>query len=123
MPKSMSGIVSSDKGDKTIVVTIAARKTHPIYKKQYTRTVRLMAHDANNEAKVGDKVVIVETRPISAKKRFKLEQIIEKGGVSFKEEDATSDIPVQEKPEKSEAKPKPSDEKKDKDEKKTEETK
>ncbi len=93
MPKQLSGVVSSDKGDKTIVVTVASRKTHPIYKKQYTRTVKLMAHDPNNEAKVGDQVLIVETRPISARKRFKLEQIVEKSGIRFEEKDATSDIP------------------------------
>lgn len=98
MPKVLSGIVSSNKADKTIVVKIATRKTHPIYKKQYTRTVKLMAHDPNNEAKVGDKVLIVETRPISARKRFKLDQIVDKGSIHFEETDATSDISVEEQP-------------------------
>ena len=58
-----------------------------------------MAHDEKNEAKVGDKVIIIETRPISARKRFRLSQIVERGGVRFEESDATSDVPVEEKPE------------------------
>jgi small subunit ribosomal protein S17 len=78
MAKTLTGIVSSNKSDKTIIVTVRNRKTHPIYKKQYSVSARFMAHDENNEAQVGDKVSIVETRPISARKRFTLEKIIEK---------------------------------------------
>lgn len=78
MAKSFIGIVSSDKGNKTIVVTVSNRKTHPLYRKQYSFSKKFLAHDENNEAKPGDKVLIVETRPISAKKHFKLEKIIEK---------------------------------------------
>lgn len=78
MAKSIQGIVSSDKSDKTIVVTVHTRKTHPLYRKQYMVTSKFMAHDEKNEAKVGDKVVISETRPISARKRFSLTEIIEK---------------------------------------------
>lgn len=78
MSKSIVGIVSSDKSDKTIVVTVHTRKTHPLYRKQYMVTSKFMAHDEKNAAKVGDKVVIVETRPISARKRFALSEIIEK---------------------------------------------
>jgi small subunit ribosomal protein S17 len=78
MAKTLTGVVSSDKGDKTIVVTVTARKTHPIYKKQYTFSKKFMAHDEKNEAKIGDKVVIAETRPLSARKRFTLERIVEK---------------------------------------------
>lgn len=114
MPKTISGIVSSDKADKTIVVRVATRMTHPIYKKQYTRTVKLMAHDPNNEAKAGDHVLIVETRPISARKRFKLERIVTKSGVRFEERDAVSDIPEEEIPEKPELKPKAKAEKTEK---------
>ena len=78
MAKTITGVVSSDKGDKTIVVTVQTRKTHPLYRKQYTVSKKFMAHDEKNEAQVGDKVAIIETRPISARKHFKLERIIEK---------------------------------------------
>lgn len=78
MAKTIVGIVTSNKTDKTIVVTAHTRKTHPIYKKQYTVTRKFMAHDEKNECEPGDKVSIVETRPISARKRFTLEKIIEK---------------------------------------------
>jgi small subunit ribosomal protein S17 len=78
MAKTIIGTVSSDKSDKTIVVTVRTRKTHPLYRKQYTVSKKFMAHDEKNEAQVGDKVAIVETRPISAKKRFKLDRIVEK---------------------------------------------
>jgi small subunit ribosomal protein S17 len=78
MPKQLIGIVSSSKGDKTIVVTVHERKTHPLYRKQYTVTKKFMAHDAKNEAQPGDKVAIVETRPVSARKRHALDRIIEK---------------------------------------------
>jgi small subunit ribosomal protein S17 len=78
MARTITGIVKSDKADKTIVVVVRERKTHPIYRKQYTSSRNFMAHDEKNEAKKGDKVVIVETRPISARKRFALEKIVEK---------------------------------------------
>ena len=78
MAKTLIGTVSSDKTDKTIVVTVHTRKTHPLYRKQYTVTSKYMAHDEKNEAQTGDKVAIVETRPISARKRYTLKQIIEK---------------------------------------------
>ena len=78
MARQLVGIVSSNKGDKTIVVTVRTRKTHPLYRKQYTVTTKFMAHDAKNEAEPGDKVAIVETRPLSARKRHTLSRIIEK---------------------------------------------
>lgn len=78
MAKTITGVVSSKKTDKTIVVTVQTRLTHPLYRKQYTVTKKFMAHDENNEAQTGDKVEIVETRPISARKHFKLSQILEK---------------------------------------------
>lgn len=81
MPRTLTGVVSSDKADKTIVITVATRKTHPIYKKQYTDTKKFMAHDETNDAHVGDKVSIVETRPISARKRFKLEKILDRAAI------------------------------------------
>lgn len=78
MAKSLIGVVTSDKTDKTIVVTVHTRKTHPLYRKQYTVTSKYMAHDEKNEAQTGDKVSIVETRPLSARKRYILDKIIEK---------------------------------------------
>lgn len=101
MARTLMGTVTSDKGDKTIVITIATRKTHPLYKKQYTINTKFMAHDEKNEAKPGDLVQIIETRPLSAKKRFKLLKIVERGGARFEETDATADVPEAE--EKSEA--------------------
>lgn len=88
MAKTLVGTVSSNKGDKTIVVTVATRKTHPIYKKQYTFSKKFMAHDENNEAQVGDKVVISETRPLSARKRFKLDSIVETAAIRHTEGEA-----------------------------------
>lgn len=82
MARTIIGTVVSDKADKTIVLTLTERKTHPIYKKQYSRTVKYIAHDENNEARIGDKVEVVETRPISARKRLKLVRIIEKAAIS-----------------------------------------
>ena len=79
MARTLTGVVSSDKGDKTIVITVATRKTHPIYKKQYTINSRFMAHDEKNEAKVGDRVRIQETRPLSKTKRWRLVEIVERG--------------------------------------------
>lgn len=91
MAKSITGVVSSDKADKTIVVTVRERKTHPLYRKQYTVSKKFIAHDENNEAHVGDKVVIVETRPISKRKSHKLEQVVEKAGVTHVE--STPEVP------------------------------
>jgi small subunit ribosomal protein S17 len=92
MARSLTGVVISDKVDKTVVITVNMRKTHPIYRKQYSVNTKFMAHDAKNQAKVGDVVSIIETRPISARKRFKLDKILERGGARFEETDATADI-------------------------------
>lgn len=81
MAKSFVGVVSSDKADKTIAVNITSRKTHPLYKKQYTASRKMLAHDEDNEAKLGDKVMITETRPISRHKKFKLSKVIERAPV------------------------------------------
>jgi len=82
MAKTLIGIVSSDKGDKSIVVTVQSSKTHPIYKKQYMVSKRFMAHDEKNEARVGDKVSITECRPLSARKRHSLTKVIERPLIS-----------------------------------------
>jgi small subunit ribosomal protein S17 len=85
MAKTLIGTVSSDKTDKTIVVTVRTRKTHPIYRKQYTVSKKFMAHDEKNEAHVGDRVAITETRPLSARKRHTLDRVIEKAGIEHVE--------------------------------------
>jgi len=87
MAKPIVGTVASDKTAKTIVVSVQTRKTHPIYKKQYTRSARLMVHDPKDEAKVGDLVSVVEIRPISARKRYQLLKIIERAGVRHEEKE------------------------------------
>jgi small subunit ribosomal protein S17 len=76
MAKEIIGIVVSTKADKTIVIAEQIRLTHPLYRKQYTVTKKFIAHDERNEARDGDKVAIVETRPISHRKHFKLDRII-----------------------------------------------
>ena len=78
MRKTRVGIVASDKMDKTIVVAVRDNVKHPLYKKIIKRTVRFKAHDENNEAKVGDIVMIMETRPLSKTKRWRLVEIVEK---------------------------------------------
>jgi small subunit ribosomal protein S17 len=85
MAKTLIGTVSSDKVDKTIVVTVRTRKTHPIYRKQYTVSKKFMAHDEKNEAHVGDRVAIAETRPISARKRHALDRVITKASIEHVE--------------------------------------
>lgn len=76
--KTRVGKVVSDKMDKTIVVAIEEVVQHKLYKKSVKRTVKFKAHDENNEAHVGDKVSIMETRPLSKEKRWRLVQIVEK---------------------------------------------
>ena len=76
--KTRVGVVVSDKMDKTIVVAVKDSVQHPLYKKIMKRTVKFKAHDEKNECGVGDRVEIMETRPISADKRWCLVQIIEK---------------------------------------------
>jgi small subunit ribosomal protein S17 len=83
MSRTLTGVVVSDKADKTIVIAVQTRKTNRIYKKQYSVTTKFMAHDENNTAHVGDRVVIVETRPLSARKRFMLKEILETAKISF----------------------------------------
>ena len=87
MAKTIIGTVSSSKVDKTIVVTVRERKTHPLYRKQYTVSKKFMAHDENNEANIGDKVAIVETRPISKRKSHKLDHVVERAGVTHVEKE------------------------------------
>ena len=76
--KTRVGVVVSDKMQKTIVVAIERRVAHPVYGKMVKRTSRLKAHDENNDAKAGDRVKIMETRPMSKDKRWRLVEIVER---------------------------------------------
>ncbi len=76
--KTIIGKVVSDKMDKTITVAVETLVAHPIYKKRYKKTTKFKAHDENNECGVGDLVKIMETRPLSKDKRWRLVEIIEK---------------------------------------------
>ncbi len=76
--KVREGVVVSDKMDKTVVVAVEQRVKHPLYGKVMTKTERLKAHDEANDAGVGDRVRVMETRPTSATKRWRLIEILEK---------------------------------------------
>jgi len=76
--KEFVGIVKSDKMDKTIVVAVENKALHPLYKKYVTRIKRLKAHDAANDAKTGDRVRVIECRPLSKEKCWKLAEILER---------------------------------------------
>ena len=76
--KTRVGVVVSDKMDKTIVVAVKDSVQHPLYKKILKRTKKFKAHDENNECGIGDKVKVMETRPLSHDKRWRLVEIIEK---------------------------------------------
>lgn len=88
MAKTLTGTVTSDAADKTITITVTSRETHPIYGKQYTVTRKYAAHDEKNEAKKGDLVSIIATRPISKRKSFTLERVLEKarGTIELKDD-------------------------------------
>ncbi|MDD3453296.1 MAG: 30S ribosomal protein S17 [Bacilli bacterium] len=76
--RELVGKVVSDKTDKTIIVNVETYKDHPLYKKRVKYSKKYAAHDEKNEAKIGDTVRIVETRPLSRTKRFRLVEIVEK---------------------------------------------
>ena len=76
--KTMVGLVSSDKMDKTVVVSVVNNVKHPEYGKIIKRTYKLKAHDENNECRVGDRVKVMETRPLSKDKRWRVVEIVEK---------------------------------------------
>jgi small subunit ribosomal protein S17 len=88
MAKTLTGIVTSDVADKTITVTVTSRETHPIYGKQYTVSRKYAVHDEENSAKKGDKVTISATRPVSKRKSFKLDAIVERSHGSIELKDA-----------------------------------
>ena len=95
MAHTLIGTVTSEKRDKTITVSIANRETHPLYRKQYTKTRKYTAHDAKNAAHVGDLVQIAETSPISKTKAYTLVKILEKarGTVELKEDVNKVELP------------------------------
>ena len=76
--KTRTGLVVSDKMDKTVVVAIEDSRRHPLYKKIIRNTVRIKAHDEKNECGIGDRVQVMETRPLSKDKRWRVVNIIEK---------------------------------------------
>lgn len=76
--KTRQGLVVSNKMNKSIVVAVVRRVRHPLYKKYFNKTKKYMAHDETNTCKVGDTVRIIETRPLSARKRWNLDQILER---------------------------------------------
>jgi small subunit ribosomal protein S17 len=90
MAKTLTGIVTSDVANKTITISVTSRETHPIYGKQYSVTRKYAAHDEKNEAKIGDKVTITPTRPVSKRKAFALLTIDEKsrGSIELKDDEA-----------------------------------
>ena len=76
--KTRVGLVTSDKMDKTVVVSVKDRVRHPLYKKIVNRTIKLKAHDENNECGIGDRVKVMETRPLSKTKRWRVVSVVEK---------------------------------------------
>ena len=78
MKPTLVGLVTSDKMDKTIVVSVTDNVKHPLYNKIVKRTYKLKAHDENNECRIGDRVKVMETRPLSKDKRWRLVEIVEK---------------------------------------------
>lgn len=94
MAKQLTGIVTSDKADKTITITVTSRETHPIYGKQYTVSRKYTAHDEQNEANEGDRVTIKEVRPISKSKAFTLVSVDERshGSIELKAEVTAAEV-------------------------------
>jgi len=78
LPKQMQGIVSSDKMDKTVVVQVVTQMKHPQYGKYVQRTKKYYAHDEANDSKIGDTVLITETRPLSKLKRYRVSKVVQR---------------------------------------------
>ena len=95
MAHTLIGTVTSDSRDKTITVSIISRETHPLYRKQFTKTRKYTAHDEKNEAKKGDRVEITACRPLSKTKAYTLVKILEKsrGTVELKEDVNNVEMP------------------------------
>ena len=97
MAHSLIGTVTSDKRDKTITVSTLYRETHPLYRKQYTKTRKYTAHDAKNEAKVGDRVEIAMTRPLSKTKAYTLVKVLEKAHSKVELKEDVNEVELPEK--------------------------
>ncbi|MBX6378388.1 MAG: 30S ribosomal protein S17 [Clostridia bacterium] len=78
--RQLVGVVVSDKMDKTVVVAVTAIRAHPLYKRRIRRTKKYKAHDADNRCRVGDRVRLMETRPLSKEKRWRVVEILERAG-------------------------------------------
>jgi len=76
--KTLRGVVSSDKMDKTVVVMVNRRVLHPVYKKYIRKRKKVKAHDEKNECRMGDKVLLMEARPLSKEKRWRVKEILER---------------------------------------------
>jgi small subunit ribosomal protein S17 len=96
MAHVLTGVVSSDKRDKTITVIVTSRETHPVYKKQFTVTRKYTAHDEKNEAHEGDRVEIMEVRPISKTKTYKLVKVLEKSHGKVELKAGVVEVPAEE---------------------------
>jgi small subunit ribosomal protein S17 len=96
--RTQIGFVSSRSGDKTVKVTVAFKKPHPLYQKVVNRQTVLHVHDEKNETKVGDKVEVMETRPLSRLKRWRVISVIQKGvttdAVAISETDVAAAVPT-----------------------------
>lgn len=92
MVRKLTGVVTSDVQDKTITVTVSRSVTHSKYDKRYTVTKKFAAHDEKNEAHVGDKVEITETRPISKNKSFTLSRVVETGHATEELKDESKEV-------------------------------
>ena len=92
MAVALQGIVTSDKRDKTITVSITSRETHPLYRKQYSHTRKYTAHDEKNEAREGDKVEIVACRPYAKTVTYELTKILERSHGSVELKDDTEGV-------------------------------
>lgn len=98
MARTIIGTVTSDRCDKTITVATSNRETHPLYRKQYTKTRKYTAHDEKNEAKIGDRVEIAATRPMSRTKAYTLVRVLERshGAVELKDNVLKAELPEKE---------------------------
>ena len=92
MARKLTGVVASDVQDKTITVVVSRSVTHPVYGKRYTLSKKFAVHDETNQAHVGDKVEIVETRPISKRKSFTLARVVETGHASEELKDESKEV-------------------------------
>jgi small subunit ribosomal protein S17 len=92
MARKLTGVVTSDVQDKTIIVTVSRSVTHSKYDKRYTVSKKFAAHDEKNEAHIGDKVEITETRPISKNKSFALTRVVETGHATEELKDESKEV-------------------------------